>query len=205
MDLPRKRNQAELIHREYTLRVDPDPPVTVHDWQRTLNLERKGEFVLDALFGSKFIIVQATKAHQLKQKIDRFLVHNTDGRLIYRVDYKTDFRAAETGNLAIEHISVQKEDHIEAMGWIHTTIADLIVYYVPGFDTVYVMKVKPIRERYSEIQQFPLKKTGSSRNGRFLYNTYNYCVPISWLKSNGFIQKELRAVMCQGRLPLQPV
>jgi hypothetical protein len=107
--------------------------------------------------------------------------------------------------LAIEHISVQKGDHIEAKGWIHTTIADFVIYYVPGLDTVYFLKVSILRERFEEIQQFRLLPTGSSRNGKFLYNTYNYCVPIRWLKNNGFIQQEKRAVMSQGRLPLQPV
>jgi hypothetical protein len=77
--------------------------------------------VLDAVFGPEFIIVTATRDHE-RQGIDRFFVHRRDGRIVHRVDFKTDEAAGRTGNLALEPVSVVRKGRREAAGWVHVMI-----------------------------------------------------------------------------------
>lgn len=178
-------------------------------WNETLNVERAGEVVLDVIFGNEFIIVRATRQHQ-KQKIDRFHINRRDGRVIYRIDYKVDDKAGKTNRLALEHISVQQKGAVKARGWVHETIADRIVTYVPKFDTAYVLPVETLRSRWNEIQEAAAinPETGEKlwwtstidRETKRLYYTAFYPVPIRWLKEHGFIEHELSAIGAQGRL-----
>jgi len=182
-----------------------------HSWIETRGIERYGEQVLDALFGKDYIVVRATRAHQ-KQKIDRFLIHTRDGLKLWRVDYKVDIAAGRWKNLALEHISVDEKGTVKAKGWIHTTIADYVVFYVPQFDTAYVLKIKKLREAWPEIERtFPLKdgiETPDDYNGNKLkrpYTTKIYPASIKWLRDKKLIDKELLAVGVQFRLPLDGV
>lgn len=182
-----------------------------YTWAETLAVERRGEAILDALFGVEYIIVKATKAHQ-KQKIDRFHIHRRDGRRIYRVDYKVDEKAGRFNNLALEEVSVRRNGRIQAMGWVHTTIAHYVVSYVPAHDTAYVLEIAALRERWADIQK---NAAISPRTGLRLrpvenndpkygqYITENYCVPIKWLREEGLIFKEMSAIGAQLRLPLK--
>ena len=170
-----------------------------HPWHETLAMERRGAAVMDAVFEPQFIIAKATRAHQ-RQGIDRFHICKKDGRIIYRVDYKTDWKAHQTRNIVLEHVSVRKGTERIKAGWVHTTVADLIVSYVPDDDTAYVMPIMEIRNAWPDIQTvFPLKRTSTpDRNGG--YYTDFYAVPIEWLKRNRIITKEIKAVGCQLRL-----
>lgn len=176
-----------------------------YSWSETLEIERVGNLVLDALFGTEYIIVPATKYHQ-RQKIDRFHIHKKDGTVIYRVDYKTDLKAATTKNLALEHISVERAGKIIDDGWIHTSKSHLLVSYIPTFDTAHVLELEDLRVRWPLIlASFPPKMTSTPRgpNGGPGYNTWNCCAPISWLKQNGFIKKSMDAVGAQLRFNLK--
>jgi hypothetical protein len=178
-----------------------------HSWFETLSVERSGEAVLDALFAPQFIIVAATRAHQ-RQKIDRFHIKRNDGRVVYRVDYKVDEKAACFGNLALEHVSVRRNGRIVDRGWVHTTIADLLVSYVPAWDIAFVLEIRELRQRWGEIQEAAaihpptgrkLRQTGTPGS----HITEFYAVPVKWLREQGFLKKELRAVNLQLRLKLR--
>ena len=157
--------------------------------------------MLDAAFGPDYNIVVATPAHQ-RQGIDRFFVHRRDGRLIYRVDYKCDARAGMTGNLALEHVSVVRRGQRDVLGWLHTTVADLIVSYVPALDTAFVLEVASLRVAWPDIMAlFPPKF--ASTGGEHPYQTLNCCVPIAWLRDAALIVKTVDVVGAQLRLPLK--
>jgi hypothetical protein len=151
--------------------------------------------VLDALFGPDYLIVPATPAHQ-RQQIDRFFIHRRDGRLIYRVDYKCDVRAAQTGNLALEHVSVVRHGRREAAGWIHTTIADHIVVYVPGWDRAFVLEVVALRAAWPEILRGFAPRPAATACRR-PYQTLICCVPIRWLYEAGLIVHTITRVTAQ--------
>jgi hypothetical protein len=120
--------------------------------------------------------------------------------IIYRVDYKTDWRAGQTRNLALEHVSVRRGDKRIKPGWVHTTCADLIVSYVPDDDTAYVLPIERIRSAWPDIQKlFPLKSTSTNGpNGG--YYTDSYCPSISWLMANKVIKEKVSAIGSQLRL-----
>lgn len=179
-------------------------------WAETLAIERQGEAVLDAIFGYEFIIVRATAQHQ-KQKIDRFHIKRDDGRVIHRIDYKVDEKAGRTKRLALEHVSVLQQGVMKARGWVHETIADRIISYVPAIDTAFILPVDTLRSRWIEIQEAAainpetnekLWWTSTVDRGR-AYKTGFYPVPIRWLKEHGFIEREVLAVGAQFRLPLR--
>jgi hypothetical protein len=173
-----------------------------YTWQETLAAERLGNEVLDALFGNEYIIVHATRAHQ-SQKIDRFHIHKKDGREIFRVDYKTDYRAGSTGNLALEDVSVRKNGRVVAQGWVHTSRSDLVVFYVPQHDTAYVLEILALRENWPHIRagHRPLQTSTKSNSGDYI--TEFFAVPITWLRNNRLFKKELLAVGAQLRLSLK--
>lgn len=169
--------------------------MSLHTWIETREKERRGNLVLDAVFDAEFIIVQATTQHQ-RQKIDRFHIHKRDGRIIYRVDYKIDEKAAITKNLVLEHISVERNGVTHAQGWVHTTIADLIVHYVPAWDRAFVTKILTLRQRWDDIVgsgcEYKKATTTSDFNGVPLaepYNTWNYLPRVRWLYDNAFFEK----------------
>ena len=144
--------------------------------------------------------MRATRHHQ-RQNVDRFLIKRTDGRVIHRADYKVDERAADTGNLAFEDISVERDNRVMAKGWIHTTISDLVIFYVPPRDEAYVFEVAVLRRIWDDLLRlFPVKPTGTQSTRP--YRTWNCCVPIAWLRQNKVWKYHLLAVGSQLRLPL---
>ncbi len=174
-----------------------------YSWQDTFEVERKGNDILDAMYGSGgYIIVHGTRAHQ-RQEVDRVHINKGDARDIRRVEYKVDDVAGRTGNLALEHVSVRRGEKIVKRGWVHTTEADLLVCYVPAVDIAYEMKIEAIRERWRDIQfVFDLRHT-SSHGLKGDYCTDFYAVPLKWLKGNGLISKERSAIGAQLRFDLK--
>jgi hypothetical protein len=168
-------------------------------WAWALEIGRRGERVLDAVFGPEFLVVEATPAHQ-RQSIDRFLIRRRDGREVHRVDYKCDVQAGWTGNLALEHVSVLRAGRREALGWLHTTIADLVVFYVPAHDAAYLLEVPALREAWGDILRASPPKRAATAGPR-PYVSLNCCVPIQWLRVAGLIQRVVEAVGGQLRLP----
>lgn len=170
-------------------------------WAETLEVGRRGEAVLDAVFGAEFIIATATPAHQ-RQGIDRFFIHRKDGRVIYRVDYKADTVAGRTGNLALEHISVVRKGRQEAAGWLHATIADLIVSFVPDLKLAFVLDGAQLRETWPKIMTlFPARIART--DGPRPYESWVCCPSITWLRSKGLIVRTVNVAQAQLRLPLR--
>jgi hypothetical protein len=178
--------------------------MVANHWSRTLEIERQGAQVLDAIFGPEFIIVHATKHHQ-KQKVDRFLIYRKRVQ-VHIVDYKVDERAATSNNLVLEHVSVERRGQIKARGWLFTTPADWLVFYVSGFDTAYVLLTQRVRDAWADIiRLFPAKETTTPAEHGYSYSGYVtrfVPVPIAWLRQHHLIHRELSAVGAQLRLPL---
>lgn len=169
-------------------------------WAESLEIGRRGETILDGVFGPEFVLVKATRAHQ-RQGIDRFFVHRRDGRVIYRVDYKTDEAAGLTGNLALEHVSVVRKGRREKVGWVHATIADLIISYVPALDTAFVIEVERLRTSWPDIMgTFPPRLARTT--GPDPWDSMVCPAPIAWLRAAGLIAWTVDAVNAQLRLPL---
>ena len=111
------------------------PPSPPYNFDVQLAQGESGEARLDRFFSTWFQIQPATPEEQ-RQGIDRWFSDRRRPRTL-AVEYKTDHTAARTGNAFIETISVDSE---QKAGWAFTSQADLLLYYVPGRDQVYVLR-----------------------------------------------------------------
>lgn len=100
--------------------------MTKHTFGASLEVGKTGEAVFSSL-------VTASKLMGLKdvsnEKVYQLLgIDFIFGKKKVGYDVKYDARASETGNIAIETVSVQRNGVIEKQGWLHTSHADYIVY-----------------------------------------------------------------------------
>jgi hypothetical protein len=128
-----------------------------------------GEQALDERFASDYHIRPATLTEQV-QGIDRVYTNRHTGD-VTRVEYKTDHKAAETGNAFIETVSV---DAAGKQGWAYTSQADYIFYYVPPLGRVYVVRLAVIRRELPRWEG--LYSHAQARNDGYL--THGILVPL---------------------------
>lgn len=149
--------------------VHPPP----YNFADQLSHGKRGETFLDRFFAHWFRIEPAAPEEQ-RHGIDRHF-HHLKSHDDFTVEYKTDSAAARTGNAFIETISVDTE---HKAGWAFTSQADVLLYYVPGKDTVYILKMAAIRARLPlwrqtcEVREVP--------NGG--YHTHGLLVPLQELE-----------------------
>lgn len=85
------------------------------------------EAELDAHFGTWFLITKATREQQ-RHGIDRIFMNKQDG-VVSTVEYKTDWRAFETGNAFVETVSVNTAGK---RGWAYTSRSTFLFYHLPS-------------------------------------------------------------------------
>lgn len=107
-----------------------------YDFKTQLAKGEAEERVLDKFFQGRGWKTMATTMQDQRRGIDRwFECSMQDG--VYSVEYKADFRAHETGNVYLETVSVGKYDasgefQVKKRGWLWTTEANYLMYYIPG-------------------------------------------------------------------------
>jgi len=129
----------------------------------------QGEAFLDAFFAPRFFIRAATRAEQ-SMGIDRhFQPKNNNAP--FTVEYKTDSKAALTHNAFIETVSVDKA---QKAGWLYTSCAEWLLYYVPGDDLVYAFPFSAFRREAAYwIEKYPVRAVRNEH-----YNTIGVIVPL---------------------------
>ena len=143
--------------------------MTVHDFARQKARGATGELFLDRVFVESYRIRRATEREQ-RRGIDRVFTNRETGRET-RVEYKTDYRAAETHNAFVETVSVDSDGK---QGWAYTSEADYLVYYVPGDGLVYVLALETLREQLPRwAEAYP--HSVALNDG---YNTHGVLVPL---------------------------
>jgi len=141
--------------------------MTVYDFTTQLNQGADGEAKLDAYFAQWYTIRHATRSEQ-RRGIDRIFVRPGG---MFKVEYKADRKAGETGNAFVETISV---DTANKRGWAYTSQADYLLYYVPGPETVYVIRFAKLRLQMAFwVQQHPARKIPNRG-----YHTHGLLVPL---------------------------
>lgn len=133
----------------------------------------EAERFLDSCFTDRFEIRPVSRTGQ-RRGIDRIFKNEDTGKE-ERVEYKTDWRAHETHNAFIETVSVDTE---QIRGWAWTTQADVIFYYVPVEELVYVLQPSVIRELLPRWEA--CYRTGKARNQT--YFTHGILVPLDELE-----------------------
>ncbi len=133
----------------------------------------RGEAVLDAFFAQRYTIRPASPEQQ-RLGIDR-IFHKRNGETS-RVEYKTDYTAARTGNAFIETVS--RDVPPPRSGWVWTSTADRIVYYVPGLNEAYLLNPQDLSMHVNAfVTNYPVKVVPNPT-----YNTYGVLVPLMVLR-----------------------
>lgn len=123
-----------------------------HQFAKSYAQGKSGERFLDWYFNKFYVITQATR-QQEREGFDRiFKSRHAKNGFEYiakkpveamRVEYKTDYRAAETGNAFIETESVNTTGK---RGWLYTSQAHLLVYFIPPLFRIYCCPMKNLAE-----------------------------------------------------------
>lgn len=112
----------------------------VHTFVNSLKVGALGEQILDSHFTSKFNIEEVDMAAQ-RRGIDRIFTHKESGA-VCTVEYKTDTRAADTGNVFLEIWSNKEK---EKRGWAYTSQARWLYFYMPGLEKVCIMEMTKLK------------------------------------------------------------
>lgn len=128
-----------------------------------------GEAFLDCWFADTYNIRPATREEQ-RRGIDRIFRHRQTAERL-AVEYKTDYKAARTGNAFVETVSV---DTAGKTGWAYSSEADYLIYYVPGDELIYVLTLETVRRELPRwVQEYPPR---AARNEG--YATHGVLVPL---------------------------
>jgi hypothetical protein len=152
----------------------PSPP-TRHRFQSSLTADFAAYLRSDAQARGVHL-VQATPEEDRQFGIDDWLNLPLEG--VVSVDWKTDHRAALTGNLAVEIIA---NASLGKLGWVFTSQADYIVYLLPLNGRLLWFKTAVLRTAAIEWQAlYPVRGAhNDNRDDRFLYTTWNLTVPLA--------------------------
>lgn len=130
------------------------------DFKNDLLRGDKGEAILDKYY-QKYFIIKPVTAQEQRLGIDRIYTHKLL-RYCYSVEYKTDFRAHQTGNVFIETWS----DKGKKRGWATSSLSQMLVYYVPGINTAYQTTMLTIKSKIAEwLQSYNEISVQNNTNG----------------------------------------
>ena len=128
-----------------------------------------GELFLDQWFATDYDVKPATH-HEQRRGVDRTFIHRRTGQR-FRVEYKTDYKAAETGNAFVETVSV---DTAGKTGWAYSSEADYLIYYIPSDGLIYVLALEALRHELPRwVREYPLR--AAQNKG---YATHGLLVPL---------------------------
>lgn len=146
---------------------------TLHTFDKSLKSAKLYEAELDKHFGQTFQITPAGH-EQERLGIDRFFEHRHTG-VRYSVEYKTDHKTPETGNVFIETMSV---DTHGKRGWAYTSTAQVLVYFIPGYEYALRADMTAIKNNLVEWTVYPRAPAWNRGRGGEYYKTLGRLVPL---------------------------
>jgi len=132
----------------------------------------KGEAFLDGFFAERGHYIQKATRGQQRLGIDRVFLK--DGAVV-RVEYKTDLLAHKTGRVFIETVSM---DSSGKQGWVYTSQADLIVYFIPGLKRIVAVPPDKLRGEIARWEHAYPTRAAANED----YSTHGILVPIEELE-----------------------
>lgn len=146
---------------------------TVHAFDKSFQAAKVYEAELDKHFVPAYDITPATY-EQERLGIDRFFAHRSTG-VCYSVEYKTDHKTHETGNVFVETMSV---DTAGKRGWAYTSTAQVLVYFVPQEEYALRADMTEIKRRLPEWSGYrQAEAMNRGRSGDY-YRTLGLLVPV---------------------------
>ncbi len=133
--------------------------VSTYSFNHQLEKAERIERALDEHFQSIGArITPATKTAQ-RAGIDRWFKLPLHERTEWiPVEYKTDWKASETGNVFIELISVLRAGVVESFGWAYSSQAEWLFYCLPESGFVLHIEFAQLRKHLAAwLKQFPQK------------------------------------------------
>ncbi len=147
--------------------------ISSYNFNRQYLQGEQGATFLDRYF-SRWFEIERVDAKVQREGIDRYFTTRDHKRRL-AVEYKTDETASRTGNAFIETISVDTSDK---PGWIYTSKADYLFYYLPTRAVIYMLNMDLLRQRLSNWQaHYPVRKIPNTG-----YHTHGLLVPLSELE-----------------------
>lgn len=142
-----------------------------HNFHYSHAVGTNGEDMLDQFLDQWFHVTPVSLPLQ-KVGIDRIL-HSPAGSA-WTCEYKTDTKGHQTGNAFIETIS---NDRNGKPGWVHTSVADVLIYMLLKTGTGWVLEPATLREHIHRwTSQHPVKTATNST-----YHSYGVLVPLDEL------------------------
>lgn len=125
----------------------------IYDFKTQLAIGAGHALTLDRYF-SRFYRIKKVPMTLERLGVDRIWENKLFGTR-YTVEYKADERAKQTGNVFIEIVS---NDVDNIRGWVYTSVAQILIYFVPP-DDAYVIQMLVLRgqvdswlERYKRVK-----------------------------------------------------
>jgi hypothetical protein len=147
-----------------------------YTWEPALLKGNKGEQVLDSFFSKYFKIIKPKT-----NLIDRIFVSK---KAIFSIEYKTDYKAAETNNLFIETVA---NINLSKLGWVYTSPAQIIVFYIPNTGLIMAVNTLKLRAKIPKWKSLYTLRECRNQN----YNSRGILVPIKTIKSISLWEKHL--------------
>jgi len=115
--------------------------MTTYEFDRQFQIGNAAEGRLDRHFRNRgYTILNATRSEQ-RRGIDRFIQHSGRRKA---VEYKADYTATRTGKAFIETVSMDK---FNKRGWIFTSQAYYLFYFLPLDDLCYILTLTKMRNQ----------------------------------------------------------
>lgn len=154
-----------------------------------LDQGKADEREIDSLMSRRYQIQPVQLATEIDRGIDRYWTEKRTG-LRYSVEYKSDRAALKTGNAFLETIS---NDQTKKAGWIYTTTAQIIVYYVPG-QALLLLSGERLKQAIAD-GFIKGRRIGSAKNET--YYSKGALVPLEELEEvPGLVLNKLGVVFC---------
>lgn len=168
--------------------VRSQPTIEGYDFEDQLELGQIGETEIDEFLAAKGNDLHVAPAELQQYGIDRICVSEVLGYPYFTsMEYKTDHRAADTGNLFIETI-IRERDSSISPGWLRKTVSQKLVFYLPNTRWLILMSTAELREwiftNGTQLQQsaWVENKGGYAGRGLLFPMTTGRRVLKSWLE-----------------------
>lgn len=151
-----------------------------YKFDESLEKGKKEELVLDKYFGQFYAIKSIPLELEKQYHYDRVFERNS---IKTKVEYKSDFQAHETGNVFLELTSsVEKK----TLGWIHTSKAEQLIYYIVKDSYVIVIDMVILRLHMAKYyEMYKVRQCTNVLNNGSKYHSEGILVPISELLKIG--------------------